>query len=82
MIYDGWFPKDADDIKCPACKVGYAERVRCTPEEFKEYNCKRRYESCARTFVCAACGYRRPRRGSIKTDMDYQMTEHHAIRCD
>ena len=64
MIYDGWFPEDADGIKYPACKVGYAERVRCGPQELKEYNCGRSYESCARAFVCAACGYRRPRRAS------------------
>lgn len=48
MIYDGSFPEDADAIKCLACKVGYAEHVRRTPQELKEYNCGRSYECCAR----------------------------------
>jgi hypothetical protein len=50
--------RETEGIKCPACETGYAERVKCTPEEMEEYNCGRPYECCARAFVCCACGVR------------------------
>ncbi len=47
--------READGVRCPKCK-GYAERVDCTPEELKEYNCGRSsFECCARAFVCGLC---------------------------
>lgn len=49
--------RDADGIPCPACKVGYAERVDCTEEECREHGCGRDrpgLECCARAFACLA----------------------------
>ena len=40
-------------INCPC--GGYAERVKCTPAEIEEWGCGRRYECCARAFVCVIC---------------------------
>ena len=48
--------RDVEGLKCDC--GGYAERVDCTPEELKKYNCGRPYECCARTFVCCICGKR------------------------
>ena len=62
------FPRDAEGVKCQC--GGYAERVRCTPEEFDRYNCGRIYECCARAFVCQICGNRIVGRAEAP-DMDF-----------
>lgn len=46
----------AEGIKCDC--GGYAERVKCTREELRAYNCGRSWECCARAFVCCVCGVR------------------------
>jgi len=53
-IYD--IDRSAKAIKCEC--GGYAERVDCTMEELKEFNCGRPFECCARAFVCSICGKR------------------------
>ncbi len=50
------FEREVGAIECDC--GGYAERVDCTKEEIKEYNCGRNYVCCARTFVCKICGER------------------------
>lgn len=57
---DGKVLRDAVGIRCPACKTGYAERVRTNTEEQGKYGCHRDhlYECCARAFICLACGAR------------------------
>lgn len=50
------FERDLQAIKCKC--GGYAERVKCTPEEIKKWNCGWPYECCARAFVCCVCGER------------------------
>lgn len=60
--FAGWsIPRDHEAIKCPKCRVGYAERVSSNMEERKLYTCGREnhfFECCARAFVCASCGTR------------------------
>lgn len=50
--------RNDEAILCPMCGTGYAERVKCTPDELKLFNCDKPYECCARAFVCKACGHR------------------------
>ena len=45
--------RDVESIPCPC--GGFADRVKCTPEEIKEHNCGRSYECCSRAFVCRIC---------------------------
>ena len=52
----GELERRTEAIKCEC--GGYAERVKCTPEEIKQYNCGRTYECCSRAFVCCMCGTR------------------------
>lgn len=43
-------------LKCPC--GGYAEKVRPTKDEIKQYNCGRSYNCCAVAFVCCVCKQR------------------------
>ena len=50
-------PREASAVVCDC--GGVAERVTCTSDELKKYNCKgRAYACCARAFVCKKCGAR------------------------
>jgi hypothetical protein len=51
------YPRDVKAIPCPVCS-GYADRVPCTKNELKQYNCGRSTECCARAFLCRVCGSR------------------------
>jgi len=63
--------REDNAIACPHCRTGYAERVPCTTEELRIYNCDKKYECCARAFVCGACGYRHVTRApSPEVDRD------------
>ena len=42
--------RDLTGMPCPC--GGYADRVDCSAEEVKKYNCARSYPCCARAFLC------------------------------
>lgn len=47
------FPRNAYGIACEC--GGYADKVDCTKEEIKKYNCNNGRECCARAFLCRIC---------------------------
>lgn len=55
MKIKGSIARDERGIPCPC--GGYADRVDCTPEEMKKYNCSdwKLHECCARAFLCRIC---------------------------
>jgi len=53
VIYNE-LPRYASEFLHEDCG-GIYERVECSKEEMKDFNCNRLYECCARAFVCNKC---------------------------
>ena len=66
--FTGIVNRNAAAIMCDC--GGYAERVNCTEAELEQYNCHRKYECCARAFICVLCNQRWVGRAEAP-EMDY-----------